>query len=67
MCPTARDFFARQGDLAQKYFVYFQSNQRRMAGKDRCLGMLTIFKQALGYAYFTSLMRFSFGLLWVSR
>ena len=36
--PGGEDFFARQGGLAQKYFVYFKSNQRRMAGKDTPLG-----------------------------
>jgi hypothetical protein len=38
MCPAARDFFARQGDLTRKYFVYFKSNQRHMAEKDPPFG-----------------------------
>ena len=38
MCPAARDFFARQGDLMRKYFVYFKSNQRHMAEKDLSFG-----------------------------
>jgi hypothetical protein len=49
MCPAARNFSARQGGLTQKHFVYFQSNQRRMAEKTRRPGMLTIFKQALDF------------------
>ena len=43
----ARNFFARQGDLTPRYFVYRKENQRRMAEKARHLGMLTFFKQGL--------------------
>ena len=45
MCPTARDFFARQGDLTQQYFVYCKENQRRMAEKDPLFGPVDIFQQ----------------------
>ncbi|MBP1577524.1 MAG: hypothetical protein J6C75_03490 [Oscillospiraceae bacterium] len=31
--PTTRDFFVRQGDLTQEYFVYFKENQRSMTEK----------------------------------
>ena len=44
MCPAARDFFVRQGDLTQKYFVYFKSNQRRMPEKDPSIGYADIFQ-----------------------
>ncbi len=33
MCTTVRDFFARQGDLTQEYFVYCESNPTRYGGK----------------------------------
>ena len=44
--PGGEDFFAGQGGLAQKYFVYFKSNQRIMAGKARRLGNIGNFKRA---------------------
>ena len=44
MCPTARDFSVRQGDLTQKYFVYFKSNQRRMVEKDPSFGYVDNFQ-----------------------
>ena len=44
MCPAARDFFTRQGDLTQKYFVYFKSNQRHMAEKDSSFGYVGNFQ-----------------------
>src|SRR5699024_1826661 len=44
MCPTARDFFARQGDLTQQYFVYCKENQRSMAEKDPLFGLVDIFQ-----------------------
>ena len=44
MCPTARDFFARQGDLTQQYFVYCKENQRSMAEKDPPFGHVDIFQ-----------------------
>ena len=44
ICPTARDFFARQGDLTQQYFVYCKENQRSMAEKDPLFGLVDIFQ-----------------------
>ena len=44
MCPAARDFFVRQGDLTQKYFVYFKSNQHCLAEKDTSIGYVDIFQ-----------------------
>jgi len=35
--PTTRDFFVRQGDLTQEYFVYFKENQRSMTEKSQQL------------------------------
>jgi len=43
MRTTARDFFARQGDLMQEYFVYFKEKQRSMAGKDPLFGRVVHF------------------------
>ena len=44
MCPTARNFFARQGDLTRQYFVYCKENQRSMAEKDPPFGYIDIFQ-----------------------
>ena len=44
MCPTARNFFARQGDLTRQYFVYCKENQRSMAGKEPPFGYIDIFQ-----------------------
>jgi hypothetical protein len=52
MCPAARDFFARQGDLMQKYFVYFKSNQRYMAEKDLSFGYTGNFQTSPSGAFF---------------
>ena len=40
----ARDFFARQGDLTPRYFVYRKENQRRMAEKDLLFGLVDMFQ-----------------------
>ena len=44
MCPTARNFFARQGDLTRQYFVYCKENQRSMAEKEPPFGYIDIFQ-----------------------
>jgi hypothetical protein len=36
--PGGEGFFAGQGGLTQKYFVYFKSNQRHMAEKSLSFG-----------------------------
>src|SRR5699024_2168728 len=43
-CPTAKDFFARQGDLTPRYFVYRKENQRSMAEKDPLFGLVDSFQ-----------------------
>ena len=40
----ARNFFARQGDLTPRYFVYRKENQRRMAEKGPAFGHVDIFQ-----------------------
>ncbi|MBS6349065.1 MAG: hypothetical protein KH443_09735, partial [Oscillospiraceae bacterium] len=40
----AKDFFARQGDLTQQYFVYCKENQRSMTEKDSLFGHIDIFQ-----------------------
>ena len=40
MCPTARNFFARQGDLTRKSFVDCKENQRGMAEKGPPSGLI---------------------------
>jgi hypothetical protein len=47
MCPTARDFFARQGDLTRQYFVYCKENQRGMAEKEPPSGLIDMFQTRL--------------------
>ncbi len=43
-------FFARQGDLTQKYFVYCKENQCGMAEKDPLFGHIVhFFKEGLIY------------------
>ncbi len=44
ICPTARDFFVRQGDLTQQYFVYCKENQHSMAERDPPFGYIDIFQ-----------------------
>ena len=39
----ARNFFARQGDLTPRYFVYRKENQRRMTEKGPAFGHVDIF------------------------
>jgi hypothetical protein len=43
-CPAARNFSAGQGDLAQKYFVYFKAKQRGSAEKDPPFGYVGNFQ-----------------------
>ncbi len=42
--PSGKDFFAWQGDLAQKYFVYFKAKQCGSAEKGPPIGRVDNFQ-----------------------
>lgn len=46
--PKGEEFFAKQENFSQLYFVYCKENQRSMVEKPP-LGVLTIFKQGLDF------------------
>jgi hypothetical protein len=47
--PTARHFFARQGEFSQEYRKYFKEIQRSIAEKEPPPGTLPFPKHALSY------------------
>ena len=59
ICPAARDFLPGEANLTQIYWMYCKENWQCMAGKDPLLGMLSVFKQILGYtALFRQYIKF---------